>query len=98
MCPMPVVVVTEHREDALEVTGIENQKPVEAFRTNCPHESFGDPVRMWGLDRCPNDSDSRTLEHVVKGSGKFSVVIANQDTNRIGALGEHPRQLTRLLC
>jgi hypothetical protein len=95
--PMPVVMVTEHREHALEVTSVQNQEPVEAFRTNSPHKSFGDPVRLSRLDRRPNDSDTRTLKHVVKASRKFSVVIANQDTDLIGALGERPRQLTRLL-
>ena len=43
--PMPVVMITEHRQHALEVTAIKKQEPVEAFRTNGPDKSFGDPVR-----------------------------------------------------
>src|SRR5262245_40242947 len=95
--PMTVVMITEHRQHALEGTAIKKHEPVEAFRTNGPDKSFGDPVRLWHLDRRSNDSDTRALEHLVKASRKFSVVIANQDTHGIRAVDERPRQLTRLL-
>ena len=71
--PMPIVMIAEGREHALEVTGIQNEKPIEAFSMNGPYKSFGDPVRLWCLDRRRNNSDPRAPKDVVKGAGEFAI-------------------------
>jgi len=41
---MAIVMINEHCENALEVSRVQNQQPIEALRTSGPDESFGDPI------------------------------------------------------
>ena len=58
---MAIVMNNEDREHAFGVTRIEHEQPIEAVGTDGSNESFRDPVRLWGLDRRPNDANPRTL-------------------------------------
>src|SRR5262245_1580646 len=74
--PMAVVMLNEHREDALEMTCIQNQQPIEALRTSSPDESFGNPVRPRCLNRRANDTNASALKHRIKAPREFPVVVA----------------------
>jgi hypothetical protein len=46
--PLRVVVVDVDAQDALEVTAVEDQQPVEAFGADGSDEALGDGVCLWG--------------------------------------------------
>jgi hypothetical protein len=64
--PMAIVMINEHCENALEVSRVQNQQPIEALRTSGPDESFGDPIRLRCLNRRANDAYASALEHLNK--------------------------------
>ena len=94
---MAIVMINEHCENALEVSRVQNQQPIEALRTSGPDESFGDPIRLRCLNRRANDAYASALEHLNKAPREFAVVIAQQKTNRLRSFSEHPRHLPCLL-
>jgi len=94
---MDVVVINEDAKNPLEMVLIQNQEPVEAFRTDGPHEPLRDAVGLWGTKRRTNDLDVVTPKHLVETGGKFLVSIANQETNRLFTLSPRPGQLPGLL-
>ena len=75
---MSVVMINEHREDALKVTRVEDEQPIEALGTNGPHESFRDPVRLRRLNRRSHDTNARALKDGVEAPREFAIVIADQ--------------------
>ena len=92
---MPVVMINEHRQGVLKVTGVEDQQPIEAVGTNGPDESFRDSIRLRRLNRRAHNTNARALKHAIEASREFAIVIADQQTNRCWPLGERPRYLTR---
>ena len=44
---MDVVVINEDAKNPLEMVLVQNQEPVEAFRTDGPHEPLRDAVGLW---------------------------------------------------
>ena len=83
---MDVVVINEDAKTPLEMRLIQNQEPVEAFRTDGPHEPLRHAVGLWGTKRRTNDLDVVTPKHPVENGGTFLVSIANQETNRLFTL------------
>jgi hypothetical protein len=76
---MSVVMINEHREDALKVTRDEDQQPIEALGTNGPNESFRDLVRLRRLNRRAYNANARALKHVIEASRKFAIVRGPAD-------------------
>jgi transposase-like protein len=64
--PVTVVVVNEDVEYALEMASVQDQEPVEALRTNGPHEALGDSVRLRSAKRRADDWDPVASEDRVK--------------------------------
>jgi hypothetical protein len=98
MRTVTIVVISEHGERAFEVTSVHDQQPVQTFGPDRPNEPFRDPIRLRYLNRRANDPGALGVKHRVEAAGECPIVIANQETNRIPALSEHPRDLPRLLC
>ena len=90
-------MVSERQQNTLEMPGIQDKQPIEALGANRPHELFGDPIRLRDLDRCPNNTNAGALKDRVKAGCEFAIVIANEHTHRLVALGERPSDLPRLL-
>jgi hypothetical protein len=61
------------------------------------HESLGDSVGLWRPKSRTNDLSPLASERLIKLIGEFLIPIANQKPQRFRALGQTPRQLTRLL-
>jgi hypothetical protein len=97
MSPMSVVMINEHCEDPLKMTGVEDQQPIKALGTDGPHESFRNPVRLRRLNRRPHDPNAGTLKHLIEAPRELAIVVPNQQANRFRTFGEHPRYLTCLL-
>jgi hypothetical protein len=70
---------------------------MQAPEPNSPNEAFRDSIRLWGLNRRPNDSNVLRLEHLIEAGRELAVVIANQKTNRLRSVAERPRDLPRLM-
>src|SRR5207247_8367095 len=97
MWSMAVVMINEHGEDSLEMPHVHDQQPIQTFRANRPYKSFRDPVCLRRLNRCPNDANAGTLKHVVNARCEFAIMVANQYSHRVRAVGERPCDLPRLL-
>jgi hypothetical protein len=44
---MPILVISEDPEHAVQVPRVENQDPIEAFSTHGSNKTFRDPIRRW---------------------------------------------------
>jgi hypothetical protein len=73
--PMSVVMINVDGQDALEVTRIQNEQPIETFGTDRPNESFRDRVRLRRLNRRANDTNIGATKYLVKASRKFAIAI-----------------------
>ena len=97
MRSVPIVMIGERGQHALEVPRIQNEQPIEALSANGSHEPFRDPVRLGRLNRRPNDSNAGALKDGVEARRELAIVIADQHPHRLSALGERPGDLPRLL-
>jgi plasmid stabilization system protein ParE len=82
-------------QDALQVTAVKDQQPVEALRPDGSDEPLGDGVCL----RCPHgrldDADARAAEHLVEGARVLAVAVADQQARAM--VGEVEAEVTRLL-
>src|SRR5713101_3908539 len=97
MRPMAVVVIDVDAEDALELPAADDQDPVEALTPQRADEALGVRVRLRRLDRGLDDLESLAAEDLVELAAEGRVAIVDQKAWRLGALGERPRELARLL-
>src|SRR5207237_7505758 len=92
-----VVMIDEDLDRVLKMPRVQAQEPVQTLGPNGPHEPFGDPVRLRGLWRRPNDPHVLGLEHRVEAAHELAIAVANQKPNRLLPLDERPGNLPRLL-
>ena len=97
MGPVFVVMGHEYLENTLKVLLVQNEHPIQTFRTNGAHESLCDAVGLWRSKRRTNDLDAVTPEHLIKAGRKFLVPIANQEPNGFRAVHQCPGQLAGAL-
>jgi len=93
--PVPVVVLDEDTQDALEVTAVDDQQPVEALGADGSDEPLGDGVRLRGPHRRLDDPDAGAAKHVVEGAAVLAVAIADQQARVL--VGEIEAEIARLL-
>jgi hypothetical protein len=96
--PVTVVVVNEDVEYALKMASVQDQEPVEALRTNGPHEALRDSVRLRSAKRRADDLDPVASEDRVKTTGELLVAVADHEPHRFLTLRKCPRELPGLLC
>jgi hypothetical protein len=92
-----VVMIDEHRERAPQMAGVQDQEPIQTFRSDRPDKPLGDPIGLGCLNRRPNDSDVFGLEDGIEAVRELAIVIADQKANRFRPFGEGPGDLSRLL-
>jgi hypothetical protein len=97
MGPVFVVMGHEYLENTLKVLLVQNEHPIQTFRTDGAHESLCDAVGLWRSKRRTNDLDAVTPEHLITAGRKFLVPIANQEAHRFRAVRERPGQLASAL-
>jgi hypothetical protein len=91
-------MVNKDANDSLQMLVVEDQEPVQTLRANGPHESFRDPIGLWGPKRRAHHLYAMALEDPVKTLGELLIPIANQEAERFLALRQGPGQLPGLLC
>jgi len=79
------------------MAGVQDQEPIQAFRSDRPDEPLGDPIGLGCLNRRPNDSDVFGLEDGIEAVRELAILIADQKANRFRPFGEGPGDLSRLL-
>ena len=92
---MAVVVIDKHGQGPFEMLRVHDQHPIKTFGSHSSDEPFRDPVGLRHLNWRANDSGPLS-EDRIEAARELAIVIANQETNRPFALGELPRQLSRL--
>jgi hypothetical protein len=75
------------------MTGVDDQQPIQTLGPSGPNEPFRNPIGLRDLNRRANNSDALGLKHRVEAAAKLAIMIANQETNRLRALTEGPRNL-----
>jgi hypothetical protein len=84
-CPVwsvDVVMIDVDAQDALEVSTISNEQPVEALRTHGLHESLGDGVRLGCAKRGPHDLKALAPEDLIEGLRELAVAVVDQLAGR----------------
>ncbi len=76
---------------------VHDEQSVQAFGPDSPNKPLRDPIGLGYLNRRANDSRPLGFEHGVQAVGELAIVIADEKTNRVRALGQHPRDLSRVL-
>jgi len=55
-------MIDEYSERPHEMPCVHDQQPVKALGPNGPNEPLRDPIRLWDLNRCTNDSRALGLK------------------------------------
>jgi hypothetical protein len=74
---MRVVVIDEDAEDVLEVAGVHNQEPVEAFSADGADEALSDLVRLWSPHWALDDLDAFAREDGIEVARVLAVSVAD---------------------
>src|SRR4051812_39031684 len=88
-----VVGLGELVQDLLEVPGSGDQEVIEAFAAQRADEAFGDRVGPGCPNRAAEDADVGSSEYRVEGGGELAVPVADQESERIGAVAEVDEQV-----
>jgi len=91
-------MIDEYSERPREMPCVHDQQAVEALGPNGPNEPLRDPIRLWDLNRCTNDSRALGLKDGVETARELAIVIANEHADRVCPFGERPCEVPRLLC
>jgi hypothetical protein len=94
---MSVVMMGVAAKDAFEVSFVENQQVVEAFRSDGSHEPFGKAVRIRSPKGSPKDLGTLGVEHVVEVRNVFGVPVADQELRCDLCVGKIARDVPGLL-
>jgi len=97
MGPKTIVMIDKYRERSHEVPCVQDQQPVQAFRPNRPNEPLRDPIRLRDLNRRTNNARALRLKDDIETARELSIMVANQESDWVGTLGERPRDVPRLL-
>jgi len=93
--PLAVVVVEVDAKDALQVSAVEDQQPIETLGTHGSDEALGDCVRSRRPHRCLHNADAFAAEHFIEGQAVFAVAVTNQEPNAL--VGEVEAEVACLL-
>lgn len=86
MWSVDVVMIDVDAQNALVVSTISNEQPVQALRTHGPHASLGDGVRPGRAKRSPHDLKALATEDLVEGMRERAVAVVDQIAGRRRAL------------
>lgn len=93
-----VVVRHELGENALELTSVEDEDPIQAFPSNGADEALGDSVCPGCAHRCADDPHALGAEGLVEAGGELGVTITDEIPSGNQAFSEAPSELPSLLC
>jgi hypothetical protein len=73
-------------ENVLEVPVPENEEAVQALSPDRPHETFGEGVRTWCLDRGLDDPEAFSAEHLIEAGAELRVSVPDKELGCSGPL------------
>ena len=73
-----VVMIDVDAQDALEVSTISDEQPVEALGAHGPHESLGDGVRLGCTKRGPHHLNALATKDLVERVRELAVAVVDQ--------------------
>ena len=94
---MLVVMAAVDAEHVLKVASAENQDLVETFRADASHPTFGESVRVRGLNGCADYFDAFGAEELVEGVAEFRVAVVDDESEGV-LVAELHDEVPRLLC
>ena len=75
----------------------ENQDLVETFPADASHPTFGESVRVRGLNGCADYFDAFGAEELVEGVAEFRVAVVDDESEGV-LVAELHEEVPRLLC
>jgi hypothetical protein len=84
MGPLGVVVLHVRLQGPVEVSSATDERPVQAFRTDCPNPPLRERVRPGRSERCAHDLDALGPEHLVERSGVLGIAVVEEDHGVVG--------------
>jgi hypothetical protein len=94
---MAVVMMLVRRQHAAQMAFVVDQEPVRAFAADGADPAFGDRVRPWCADRCPDHPDTQRGEHLIEHSGELRVTVPDEEPHLFGPLAQAHDQVAGLL-
>jgi hypothetical protein len=91
------VVLDVGPQDSVEVSGAENQLPVQALCANSLHPAFGEGVGVRRPDWCADHADPFAREDIIEGAREFRVAVADEKAGARALVRETYRHVARLL-
>jgi hypothetical protein len=85
-------------EDAVEVTPVQDQDPVEALAAERPDPPLGVGVCVRRPNRCADDPDALATEHRVEVTTELAITIVEQKPEPTLSVVELHHEVARLLC
>src|SRR5262245_42201200 len=95
---MPIVMVHEVGNNALEMRLIQDEQPVETLVPDGSYESLRDPIRLWRAKRRAHDLNLFCPKHFIESCCELPISVPNQEPEGFWAIAKSPRHLPRLLC
>ena len=92
-----VVVVHELKQDAPQMSSIEDENEIQAFFSGSADPAFRECVGVGSLERNIDDMKAFRLEDCIKGQAERAIVIMDQEPKRCISIGKFPDQLPGLL-
>jgi hypothetical protein len=65
------------------VASVDDQQPVEAFRTDCSDEALRDGIRLRRSHRSLQDPDATAAEDLVEAAAVLAVTVADQEADAL---------------
>jgi hypothetical protein len=81
-----VVVTLVGGENPAEMLFVVDQEPVGAFASDGADPAFGDRVRPWCADRCPDHSGTERGEHLIEHACELRVAVPDEELQLLGSV------------
>jgi len=84
-------------QDALELSAVEDEEPVEAVPAHAADPALRVGVRVRRLDRCADDGDALAFEDAVEGAAELFVTVVDEEERTLRAVVQLHQQVARVL-
>jgi len=97
MRPVAVVVHDELVDHGFEVTSADDEHAIKALPSDSADEAFSEGVGTRSSDRRADDPNALGAEDLVEAGRELGVPVADQEPDRLRALGEFMGEIPGLL-
>ena len=93
-----IVIRNEFFQNAAKVPFVHRDEVIHTLPADGPNESFAEGIRVWGLDRCFQRSQSEIVQHQIERRRKDRIVIVNDKLVGMNIVENRSELLSRPFC